>query len=217
MTLKANKNGTWVGGDDQSQGTVMYGKSAGNWLYAKSVWAKKDGVWARAWTDCRRHDAGGRDWGTTTLSAVYSGSCGNRTYQIPTRYTKDGCPSYDVAGSTVSSPDCNSGCFTASSVDCAGCGSATLYTANSGSGCTTYTTGSCGSWTSYFDFVTIQLNNGQYVTGTIWGWLYSDSAGTANASCSGGSGLVGPENVDSCSVGGYRKTGTDQCVIISCC
>lgn len=107
MTLKANKNGTWVGGDDQSQGTVMYGKSAGNWLYAKSVWAKKDGVWARAWTDCRRHDAGGRDWGTTTLSAVYSGSCGNRTYQIPTRYTKDGCPSYDVAGSTVSSPDCN--------------------------------------------------------------------------------------------------------------
>jgi hypothetical protein len=29
--------------------------------------------------------------------------------------------------------------------------------------------------------------------------------------------LVGPENVDICSVGGYRKTGTDQCVIVSCC
>jgi hypothetical protein len=147
MTFKANKNGTWVGGDDQSQGTVVYGKSGDNWLYAKSVWANKDGSWVRSWTDCRRHDTGGRDWLPTTLSAVYSRSCGNRTYQIPTRYTKDGCPSYDVAGSTVSSPDCNSSCFTASTVNCDGCGGpSTLYTANSGSGCTTYTSGSCGNW-----------------------------------------------------------------------
>jgi hypothetical protein len=108
MTFRANKNGTWVGGDDQSQGTVVYGKSGGNWLYAKSAWANKNGVWTRAWTDCRRHDvAGGRDWSTTTLSPVYSGSCGNQTYQIPTRYTKDGCPFYDVPGATVAAPNCN--------------------------------------------------------------------------------------------------------------
>jgi hypothetical protein len=145
MTFKANKNGTWVGGDDQSQGTVVYGKSGDNWLYAKSVWANKDGSWVRSWTDCRRHDTGGRDWLPTTLSAVYSGSCGNRTYQIPTRYTKDGCPSYDVAGSTVSSPDCNSSCFDASTstVYSGSCTSRTsttrtTYTAKAGSGCTTY-------------------------------------------------------------------------------
>jgi hypothetical protein len=117
MTFKANKNGTWVGGDDQSQGTVVYGKSGDNWLYAKSVWANNNGTWTRAWTDCRRHDSvGGRDWLPTTLPAVYSGSCGNQTYQIPTRYTKDGCPSYDVAGSTVAAPDCNSSCYNSPTV-----------------------------------------------------------------------------------------------------
>ncbi len=149
MTLKANKNGTWVGGDDQSQGTVMYGKSAGNWLYAKSVWAKKDGVWARAWTDCRRHDAGGRDWGTTTLSPVYSGSCASITYQIPTRYTKDGCPSYDVPGSNVAAPNC-AGCTGTPYVSnsCDGCGSITT-TPGTG-GCPDSSSGSCGSW-NYID------------------------------------------------------------------
>ena len=146
MPFKANKNGTWVGGTDQSQGTVIYGKSSGNWFYAKEVFAKNNGIWARAWTDCRKLGAeGGRDWSSTTLSAVYSGSCGNRTYQIPTRYSKTGCPSYDVAGSTVSSPDCNSSCFdiTTSTVYSGSCTSRTsatrtTYTAKSGSGCTSY-------------------------------------------------------------------------------
>jgi hypothetical protein len=127
----------------------MYGKSAGNWLYAKSVWAKKDGVWARAWTDCRRHDAGGRDWGTTTLSPVYSGSCASITYQIPTRYTKDGCPSYDVPGSNVAAPNC-AGCTGTPYVSnsCDGCGSITT-TPGTG-GCPDSSSGSCGSW-NYID------------------------------------------------------------------
>ena len=139
MPFKGKDGGTW------KEASAIYGKSGGTWLYAKYAMAKKDGVWSRAWTDCRRHDAGGRDWTTTTLSAVYSGSCANRTYQIPTRYTKDGCVSYDVAGATVSSPDCNSSCFdiTTSTVYSGSCTSRTsatrtTYTAKSGSGCTSY-------------------------------------------------------------------------------
>ena len=140
-----NNSGGW------SNASVVYGwNSSGVKTYAKAMFMRKaDNTWERGWTDCRKLGAeGGRDWLPNTLAAVYSGSCGNRTYQIPTRYTKDGCPSYDVAGSNVSAPDCNSSCFTASAVNCDGCGSATLYTANSGSGCTSYTTGSCGSWSS---------------------------------------------------------------------
>ena len=116
MTFRANKDGNWVGGDDQSQGTTVYGKLGSDWLYAKSVWANKNGDWVRAWTDCRKLGAeGGRDWVPTALAPVYSGSCGNRTYQIPTRYSKTGCPSYDVAGATVADPNC-SGCYNADTV-----------------------------------------------------------------------------------------------------
>lgn len=104
-TLKGrNTSGGW------SNASVVWGwNSSGVKTYAKAMFTRKsDNTWDRSWTDCRKLGAeGGRDWTPTTLPAVYSGSCGNRTYQIPTRYSKTGCPSYDVAGATVSSPDCN--------------------------------------------------------------------------------------------------------------
>lgn len=102
MPLKGKDGGTW------KDASAVYGKSGDTWLYAKYAMAKKDGEWERAWTDCRKLGAeGGRDWLPTTLPAVYSGSCGNRTYQIPTRYSKDGCPYYDVPGTTIADPNCN--------------------------------------------------------------------------------------------------------------
>lgn len=105
MTFRANKNGTWVGGDDQTQGTVVYGKSGGNWLYAKEVFAKKDGTWTRAWTDCRQHDAGGRDWSSSssavTVSCSGCDSCGTNTKVVTTvTYTKTGCPTYTRSSET---------------------------------------------------------------------------------------------------------------------
>jgi hypothetical protein len=95
MTFRANKNGTWVGGDDQSAGTTVYGKFGGNWLYAKEVFANKNGTWERAWTDCRKFDeAGGRDWSSS--SQVFTDStgcdgCGTKSKTVVT-YTKTGCP-----------------------------------------------------------------------------------------------------------------------------
>jgi hypothetical protein len=105
MTFRANKSGTWVGGDDQSQGTVVYGKSGGNWLYAKEVFAKKDGTWTRAWTDCRQHDASGRDWGSSSSAVTVScggcDSCGTNTKVVTTvTYTKTGCPTYTRSSET---------------------------------------------------------------------------------------------------------------------
>jgi hypothetical protein len=95
MTFRANKNGTWVGGDDQSAGTTVYGKLGGSWLYAKEVFAKKDGVWSRAWTDCRKYDeAGGRDWSSSSqvfTDATGCDSCGTKSKTVVT-YTKTGCP-----------------------------------------------------------------------------------------------------------------------------
>jgi hypothetical protein len=114
MTFKANKNGTWVGGDDQSQGTVVYGKSGDNWLYAKSVWANNNGTWTRSWTDCRKFDAGGRDWSNPVTAVTPNGTCGNRTETTTVTRTKPGCPD-DVRSTTVSSPNC-SGCYNADTV-----------------------------------------------------------------------------------------------------
>jgi hypothetical protein len=105
MTFRANKNGSWVGGDDQSQGTTVYGKLGNDWLYAKSVWANNNGTWTRAWTDCRQHDAGGRDWGSSSSSSTVScggcGGCGTNTKVVTTvTYTKEGCPVYTRASET---------------------------------------------------------------------------------------------------------------------
>jgi hypothetical protein len=182
MTFRANKSGTWVGGDDQSQGTVVYGKSGGNWLYAKEVFAKKDGTWTRAWTDCRKFDASGRDWSSST-EVFTDGSgcdgCGVKSKTVTT-YTKTGCPN-DVRDPGY--------------------------------------TGSCsGSWVNDFDFVCIPVSGGtySYVGGSIWGWLYyTDSGCNTSVSCASQS-LLGPGNVQYCSVtGGYRVTGADQCIFIS--
>jgi hypothetical protein len=182
MTFRANKNGTWVGGDDQSQGTVVYGKSGGNWLYAKEVFAKKDGTWTRAWTDCRKFDAGGRDWSSSTQSFTDGSDCdgcGVKSKTVTT-YTKTGCPN-DVRDPGY--------------------------------------TGSCsGAWVDYFDFVCIPVSGGtySYVGGSIWGWLYYTDSGCNNPVSCASQSLLGPGNVQYCSVtGGYRVTGTDQCIFIS--
>jgi hypothetical protein len=113
MTFRANKSGTWVGGDDQSQGTVVYGKSGGNWLYAKEVFAKKDGTWTRAWTDCRKHDEGGRDWTAASPVTEYQGSCTSRESRSRTDYSKTGCTGYSRYTSWVAAPTCEGGCTTA--------------------------------------------------------------------------------------------------------
>jgi hypothetical protein len=94
MTFRANKAGTWVGGDDQSAGTTVYGKLGADWLYAKAVFANKNGTWERAWTDCRKYDAGGRDWSSSSqvfTDATGCDSCGTKSKTVVT-YTKTGCP-----------------------------------------------------------------------------------------------------------------------------
>lgn len=95
MTFRANKNGTWVGGDDQTAGTTVYGKLGADWLYAKAVFANKNGTWERAWTDCRKYDeSGGRDWSSTSqvfTDATGCDSCGTKSKTVVT-YTKTGCP-----------------------------------------------------------------------------------------------------------------------------
>lgn len=145
MVIRGKKDGVWYGGNDNTEGSVVYGKSGGSWLYAKEVWAKNGGTWKRAWTDCRQHDAGGRDWTASAGVIEYQGSCGNRQSRIRTDYTKTGCTSYSRYTSWISAPDCNSGCFTpsTSTVYSGSCGNRTAatrttYTANAGSGCTTY-------------------------------------------------------------------------------
>ena len=142
MALQGKDGGTW------KDASAVYGKSSGSWLYAKEVFAKNAGTWSRAWTDCRKYDAGGRDWSAPSDVVTYSGSCNNRTQTTTTTRTKTGCPD-DVRAVTISSPDCNSSCFTsATSIVYSGsCSSRsyvtrTTYTANAGSGCTSYHTDS---------------------------------------------------------------------------
>lgn len=138
----------WYGGDTHSDGSVVYGKSAGDWLYAKQVQAKRNGYWYRAWTDCRQHDAtGGRDWTPAPGVTEYQLSCNNRQSRVRTDYSKPGCTSYSRYTDWVSSPDCNSSCFTTSTYlyytgTCLARTRTerTTYTANDGSGCTTYFT-----------------------------------------------------------------------------
>lgn len=156
---KANKGSgdQWYGGNTSNDGSVVYGKLNGSWLHAKQVQAKKDGVWSQVWLDCREHDAGGSGWTPETLAAVYSGTCGGTTYQIPVRYTKTGCPTYTRNGTTVADPFCYDGASHLGSNDCydastiaavyydGSCGTRRLRTATttvpkptSGCGSTTY-------------------------------------------------------------------------------
>lgn len=74
---------------------------------------------------------------------------------------------------------------------------------------------STGTWTSIFSFSdTFAVSGGtySYVTGTLWGWGYSDAAGNLiyNPSCGG---LASPGDVESCNrVTAYRVVGTDTCI-----
>jgi hypothetical protein len=217
MTLRANKNGTWVGGDDQSAGTTVYGKLGTNWLYAKAVFANKNGVWTRAWTDCRLFDAGGRDWSDPTTVVTTAGSCSTRTQTTTVTRTKTGCPN-DVRATTVAAPDCT-GCTGTPYVSnaCDGCGSITT-TPGTG-GCPDTTSGSCGTWDSYLVFESpTPLSVGPYPYATwlfaFGEWVYTDSAGDPNVFCAVGVsvGLLGPERVEKCSISNtYRPAGADGC------
>jgi len=100
-------------GDTWKDASAVYGKSGDNWLYAKSVWANNSGTWTRAWTDCRQHDAGGRDWTAATGVTEYQGSCTTRESRVRTDYSKTGCTSYSRYTSWVASPTCEGGCTTA--------------------------------------------------------------------------------------------------------
>jgi hypothetical protein len=217
MTFRANKNGTWVGGDDQSAGTTVYGKSGGNWLYAKEVFAKKDGVWSRAWTDCRKFDAGGRDWSDPTTVVTTAGSCTTRTQTTTVTRTKTGCPN-DVRATTVAAPDCT-GCTGTPYVSnaCDGCGSITT-TPGTG-GCPDTTSGSCGTWEQTSDpfgvygVVTLSVGSYPYAVYSFFSgkWFYSDAAGNlCNCGCPSGQ-LIAPGYVEICSQGGFRAGGADLC------
>ena len=141
MPFKGKKDNAWT------DASVVYGKSGDAWLYGQYALGKKDGVWSRAWTDCRKYDvSGGRGWSDPVSVVTYSGSCNNRTATTTITRTKTGCPN-DVRATTVASPDCNSGCFTASTsyYFTGTCQSRTqtertTYTPVSGSGCTGYFT-----------------------------------------------------------------------------
>lgn len=178
------------------------------------------GSWSNSGTTTKSGDTLQSYSVTATIADAYKnwesqavGTNDGGTADTPSTIYLD-CRKHDASGSGWSTSD------SSNSSTCAGCGTVTTRTYTK-TGCPTYTgvVGTCGTWTDYFDFVTVAVSGGtySYVTGSIWGWYYSDSAGNASATCSGGSGLVGPGNVQSCSVGGYRVTGTDTCVIVSCC
>lgn len=208
---------------DWTTASAVYGYTAPNTpVYAKqmSVRNATNTGWERAWTDCRKYDAGGRDWSAPSTVVTYSGSCGNRTQTTTVTRTKTGCPD-DVRATTVSSPDCNSGCFTATPVNCDGCGSRTDYIAKSGTNCTSYTVGSCGTWTEAFIFfTTVPVINGTYpyVSSGAFGNYYSDASGNTsyyNYSCGG---IAAPGGLEYCSATDtYRVVGADTCIYPSCC
>jgi len=143
MAFKGKKDGTW------SEASAVYGKVGGAWLYAKNVYGKKDGAWVAGWTDCRQHDAGGRDWTVADGVTVYQLTCGNRQSRIRTDYSKTGCTGYSRYTDWVAAPLCNGDCFTTSTgtVYSGTCANRTYvtrtyYTPVTGSSCTPYSTDS---------------------------------------------------------------------------
>lgn len=109
MPFRGRDGGTW------KDASAVYGRSGDNWLYAKSVWGNKNGTWTKGWTDCRKHDEGGRDWTASAPVTEYQGSCDSRQSRTRTDYTKDGCTGYSRYTAWVSSPNCgsvSSGCWT---------------------------------------------------------------------------------------------------------
>lgn len=102
MAFKGKRNDAWL------DASAVYGKSGDSWLYGKYALAKKDNAWVRAWTDCRKHDEGGRDWYAAPPVTVYQGSCASRESRVRTDYSKDGCSGYSKYTSWTSNPDCGS-------------------------------------------------------------------------------------------------------------
>lgn len=88
-----------------------------------------------------------------------------------------------------------------------------------GTGSTEGWTGSCGTWNFFYDFVTVNVINGTYpqVEFTAFGPAYV--SGGTYVTCDGGSGLLGPVDVQQCSsnTGTYRVAGGDVCFYPSCC
>lgn len=130
--------------------------------------------------------------------------------------TCDGCGTSTGTQTGTKSRTCyrytRSGSTSSGLVDCGSYGSCGSF-----GGCTSCS--GCGSWSSTFDFITVYVSNGvyPYVTGTIWGWMYSDSAG--NGYYDGGcGGLAAPVDVQVCNVtGAYRVAGGYTCIYPSCC
>lgn len=102
MAFKGKDGSGW------KEANAIYGKDADGWKYAKVVYAKDGTGWKRAWTDCRKHDEGGRDWTASSPVTEYQGSCGTRESRTKTDYTKEGCESYTRYSAWVSSPNCGS-------------------------------------------------------------------------------------------------------------
>lgn len=125
--------------------SAIYGKNSSGWQYGKEAFVKNASGWQRVWTDCRKYDAGGRDWSSPSTVTTYTGSCSTRNRVETTTRTKTGCPD-DVRVVTVSDPNCT-GCTGTPYISnsCDGCGSITT-TPGTG-GCPDTTSGSCGSWT----------------------------------------------------------------------
>jgi len=157
----------------------------------------------------RSHNQIAADW-SVTVAAVNTGGTGTFSAEsaAATGWALASCTNYDASG-------CDS-CGTKSTV----CSKWTRAGSSDGPcnvSCGTQS-GCSGSWSDYFDFVCIPVSGGtySYAAGTIWGWLYYTDSGCNNPVSCASQSLLGPENVQYCSVTGvYRVTGSDQCVFIS--
>lgn len=159
----------------------------------------------------RSHYYSASDW-SVTVAAVNSNGSGSFSAEssAATGWTLASCTNYDASGcdscgtkSTVCSKWTRSG--SADGPCDVSCGAQ--------SGCS-------GSWSNWFDYGCVPVSGGThpYVEGTIYGLLYStssDCTGYVTGPCNSCCELLGPVNVQYCSVtGGYRVTGGDQCVVL---
>lgn len=172
MSLTGRDGGTY------KPAQAVYGRSGGSWLYAKVAWAYRDGQWRRAWTDCRQHDAGGRDWSssssTSTVTCANCSGCGTSTKQVTTvTYTKEGCPTYTRTSET----------------GCTSCGSWTAATSTFSEGGFTYKYVGPAGYFEVEDFFEASDPPGCGVCGT-------------------GCSRAATYFVENCSVGGRRGTTT---------
>lgn len=159
-----------------------------NWeSRASATNAGGTGVGSTLTLDCRKHDASGSGWGTSTTSVTdpdgNCSGCGTRS-RTDTTYTKTGCQSYTVTGSYGAC----SASWTSVNIFSAGCYPLT-------NGTYPYAAGSLWGWIYYTD----------------------SGCNNAIASCSGGGLIGPQDVEYCSASGLYRVTGTDQCVYPSCC